>query len=345
MRLDGVNQYPHIRFNALLRQWVQVSPGRTGRPWQGQMEAEAPTAAPEFDPSCYLCPGNRRVDGIKNPKYETTLVFDNDFPALISPVPHAGYRESNLLIARTEPGVCRVLCFSPRHDLILARMSVAEIRTVVDAWVSQYVSLGQLPEINYVTIFENRGTMMGASNPHPHCQIWATATIPNEPATEQASLLAYRGEHGNCLLCEYLKTETRLKDRLVFETEALAAIVPFWAVWPFETIIISKQHVGSMAELADLERNDLASALKNITSRYDRIFNAPFPYSMGFHQRPTDRRPHDECHFHCHFYPPLLRSATIRKFMVGFEMLGTPQRDITPEVAASRLRDAGGEVI
>jgi UDPglucose--hexose-1-phosphate uridylyltransferase len=344
MDLININEHPHVRFNPLLREWVQVSPKRTDRPWQGQIEPAAHAAGQEFNSGCYLCPGNTRVDGKKNPQYESTFVFDNDFPALAASSPPAHYDESGLLVARAERGICRVLCFSPHHNLSLSRMSVGEIRAVVDAWIAEYVSLTKNLDINYVTIFENRGAMMGASNPHPHCQIWATATIPNEPAKEAVSLVAHRDRYGECLLCAYLRTETRLKDRLVFENEEFAVIVPFWAVWPFETIVISKPHVGSMVALEECGRNELASALRNITARYDNLFDCPFPYSMGFHQRPADGKPHDESHLHAHFYPPLLRSANIRKFMVGFEMLGTPQRDITPETAASRLREAGDTI-
>jgi UDPglucose--hexose-1-phosphate uridylyltransferase len=344
MDLTNINDHPHVRFNPLLDEWVLVSPKRRDRPWQGEVEPATLNQVPQFDPGCYLCPGNTRAHGKTNPQYESILVFDNDFPALASSAPETRYDESALLVARSEQGICRVLCFSPRHDLTLSRMSDGEIRVVVDAWIEEYASLAKRTGINYVTIFENRGPMMGASNSHPHCQIWATATIPNEPAKELASLAAHRDQHGECLLCAYLKTEFRLKARLVFENEAFAVIVPFWAVWPFETIVISRAHIGTMDALAEPGKNALALALKEVTARYDSLFNAPFPYSMGFHQRPVDGMPHDECHLHAHFYPPLLRSASIRKFMVGFEMLGTPQRDITPEAAASRLRDAGGSV-
>jgi UDPglucose--hexose-1-phosphate uridylyltransferase len=344
MDLSKINEHPHVRFNPLLREWVQVSPKRTDRPWQGQIEPIAGDPVPEFDSGCYLCPGNTRLDGRKNPRYESTFVFDNDFPALALSVPDGHYAESGLLLARAERGICRVLCFSPSHDRTLSRMSAAEIRGLVDAWIEEYVSLAKESHINYVTIFENRGVMMGASNPHPHCQIWATATIPNEPAKEAASLTAYRDRYGDCLLCAYMKMETRLEERLVFENEEFAVIVPFWAVWPFETIVISRSHIGSMVALEECGRNELASALKNITARYDNLFGCPFPYSMGFHQRPADGKRHDESHLHAHFYPPLLRSANIRKFMVGFEMLGTPQRDMTPEVAASRLREVGDTI-
>jgi UDPglucose--hexose-1-phosphate uridylyltransferase len=340
----SINDHPHVRFNALLREWVQVSPKRTERPWQGAVESVAQHGVPEFDPTCYLCPGNTRADGRTNPRYESIFVFDNDYPSLTLSAPEAHYAESDLLIARAERGVCRVVCFSPRHDRTLSRMSPGEIRLVVDAWIAEYASLEREPAIHYVTIFENRGAMMGASNPHPHCQIWATETIPNEPAKELAALDAYRGRHRDCLLCAYLKTEIRLKERLVFENDEIAVLVPFWAVWPFETMVLSKPHVGSIGSLGESGRSALALALKEITERYDNLFGCLFPYSMGFHQRPVDGKPHGEFHLHAHFYPPLLRSATIRKFMVGFEMLGTPQRDITPETAASRLRNAGDTI-
>jgi UDPglucose--hexose-1-phosphate uridylyltransferase len=220
-------------------------------------------------------------------------------------------------------------------------MNAAELRAVVDVWIEQYRSLGSDPAINSVLIFENRGAMMGASNPHPHGQIWANTTVPNEPAKEQASLLAYQRRHGSCLLCQYWKIEKKQSERLVCENEEFAAFVPFWAVWPFETIVISKRHFGSVDEFSDSERNTLADILRRLTSGYDKLFETSFPYSMGFHQRPTDGQPHLEWHFHAHFYPPLLRSAVVRKFMVGYELLASPQRDITPEGAAARLREVG----
>ena len=329
---------PHVRWNPLRREWVLVSPQRTARPWQGQVERIADPDVPAHDPACYLCPGTHRAGGTVNPGYRSTFVFDNDFPALLPDPPAAEEHDGDLLIARTERGRCRVVCFSPRHDLTLSRMPRAAIRGVVDAWIDESRMLGADPAITYVEIFENRGGAMGASNPHPHGQIWATATLPNEPAREQESLAAYRAAHGRCLRCDYLETERRRGERLVLENDAFTALVPYWAVWPFETIIVSRRHLASLEELAAAERDGLADVLKRLTTRYDNLFETPFPYSMGFHQRPADGGLHDEWHLHAHFLPPLLRSATVRKFMVGFELLGTPQRDLTAEDAAARLR-------
>jgi UDPglucose--hexose-1-phosphate uridylyltransferase len=286
-----------------------------------------------------MCPGNTRASGEHNPNYTGPFVFGNDYAALQPDGDAYGENVSGLLVASAERGICRVVCFSPRHDLTLAKMSPAELRAVVDAWTEQYCSLGSEEEINSVLIFENRGAMMGASNPHPHGQIWANATQPNEPAKEQASFLAYQREHSSCLLCEYLKLEKEKSKRMVCENKEFAAIVPFWAVWPFETMVLSKRHVGSLEQLTASGRDGLADILHDVTTRYDQLFQTSFPYSMGFHQRPTDGEAHAEWHFHAHFYPPLLRSATIRKFMVGYELLGSPQRDITPEEAAGRLRE------
>jgi UDPglucose--hexose-1-phosphate uridylyltransferase len=334
-------QYPHLRFNPLQREWVLVSPERMDRPWLGQVETVALGSVPAFDPTCYLCPGNERAGGTKNPMYETIFVFENDFAALLPSTPRMDQDRCGLLVARSERGLCRVVCFSPRHDLTLATMSREEIRKVVDVWVEQYRELGQEPWTKYVLLFENRGAMTHTSNPHPHCQIWANATVPNEPAREEASFLDYHHQYGACLLCKYLQVETESKERLVCENEQFAALVPFWAMWPFETLVISKHHIRAMDEFSDLGRDGLADILKRMTMRYDNVFEVPFPYSMGFHQRPTNGQPHKEWHFHAHFYPPLLRSATVRKFMVGYELLGSPQRDITPEWAAARLREVG----
>jgi UDPglucose--hexose-1-phosphate uridylyltransferase len=275
-----------------------------------------------------------------NPDYRSTYVFDNDFPALVPATPPADRGVGDLLVARAEAGICRVVCFSPRHDRTLARMDRHALRGVVDVWVDETRALGAAAGINYVQIFENRGAAMGASNPHPHGQIWATATVPNEPARELEAFRAHRASHGTCLLCDYLAVELARGERTVCENDAFVAIVPFWAVWPFETLVLSRRHLAGLEDLSSSERDGLADMLKRLTTRYDNLFETAFPYSMGFHQRPTDGGAHERWHLHAHFYPPLLRSATVRKFMVGFEMLGTPQRDLTPEDAAARLRAA-----
>jgi UDPglucose--hexose-1-phosphate uridylyltransferase len=332
------NKQPHRRFNPLLREWILVSPHRTQRPWQGQVESRAAKSEVEYDPTCYMCPGNTRSTGNANPQYENVFIFDNDFPALLPEGPRGSVNKNNLLVAETETGICRVLCFSPKHHLTLAMMEPPDIRAVVDSWAAQFVELGARDDINYVQIFENRGAMMGASNPHPHCQIWSTATVPNIPRMEQESQLAYGDAHGLCLLCDYYRLEKNTGARTVVENEHFLALVPYWAVWPFETMILSRRHVASIDELNPAERDALSHLLKRLTTRYDNLFETSFPYSMGFHQRPTDGKQHPEWHFHAHFFPPLLRSATVRKFMVGFELLGMPQRDITAETSAERLR-------
>jgi len=334
-----LKEHPHRRFNPLTHEWVLVSPHRTDRPWLGQIEKLPVDKPPAYDPSCYMCPGNVRATGARNPRYERTFVFDNDYPALLPETPSGGINDAGLIVARSERGICRVVCFSPRHDLTISTMTRPQIRAVVDVWSEQYQELGSREFINYVQIFENRGAMMGASNPHPHCQIWATESLPNEPAREQQALSAYEASHHSCMLCDYLRQECGRGERMVFENDSFSVLVPFWAVWPFETMVISRRHAGAFPDFSDSERDGLADTLKRITARYDNLFGVPFPYSMGFHQRPTDGAQHPEWHFHAHFYPPLLRSATVKKFMVGFEMLGSPQRDITPESAAETLRE------
>jgi UDPglucose--hexose-1-phosphate uridylyltransferase len=330
-------EHAHRRLNPLTREWVLVSPHRTERPWQGQVEPLPPETSVAYDPQCYMCPGNTRASGAKNPDYTSSLVFDNDFPALRPGTPEED-APNGLFIARGEAGICRVVCFSPRHDLTLSRMATPAIREVVDVWTEQQAELGARNHIRHVQIFENRGAMMGASNPHPHCQIWATSSIPNEPAKELEGFLTYQRRKNGCLLCDYLAQEQAVGERLLDQNDSFAAIAPFWAVWPFETLVISKRHMGSLVELSTGERDALADLLQKLTTRYDNLFGVPCPYSMGFHQAPTDKLPHAEWHLHAHYYPPLLRSATVRKFMVGFEMLGDPQRDLTPEQAAERLR-------
>jgi UDPglucose--hexose-1-phosphate uridylyltransferase len=335
----NLNEHPHRRFNPLTGEWLLVSPHRTKRPWQGQVERVPPESLPAYDPGCYLCPGNQRTSGAINPKYGSTFVFDNDFAALRQDTPAGEFRDGDLLAAESESGRCRVVCFSPRHDLTLARMDRSAVRNVVDTWIAEWLDLGADPRIRYVEVFENRGEMMGCSNPHPHGQIWANGSLPTEVAKEQTSQRAYRDSKGSCLLCDYLALERTKGERIVCENESFLVLAPFWAVWPFETMILAKRHLTGVDQLDDVARGDLAGILGSITRRYDSLFAVSFPYSFGFHQRPTDGEAHPEWHLHGHFYPPLLRSATVRKFLVGYEMLAMPQRDITPETAAARLRD------
>ena len=338
MALDFRNA-SHRRLNLLTGEWTLVSPHRTQRPWQGRTETAPATPTLAHDPACYLCAGNLRAGGMRNPQYAHTFVFDNDFGALQSDAPPERV-EDGLLVADGESGVCRVLCFSPRHDVTLARMDVADIEKVVDAWVEETVNLAARDDIGYVQVFENRGEIMGCSNPHPHGQIWATRHLPNEPEKETRRQTDYLLKHGRPLLVDYLEEELAKAERIVCANDDFVALVPFWAIWPFETMILPRRRIGGFDELQRAERASLAAILSDLTRRYDRLFDVSFPYSMGFHQKPTDGAVHAEWQMHSHFYPPLLRSATVKKFMVGFEMLGSPQRDITPEAAAARLREA-----
>ncbi|MBC7261034.1 MAG: galactose-1-phosphate uridylyltransferase, partial [Chloroflexi bacterium] len=281
----------HRRYNPLTREWILVSPHRMERPWLGQVETVPAEGRPKYDPDCYLCPGNVRANGERNPQYEGTFVFDNDFSALLprsAGLDEAARAQSALLISHPERGLCRVICFSPRHDLTLAEMPVEHIRNVVDVWIEQYTELGALSFINYVQIFENKGEMMGASNPHPHGQIWANESLPNEVFKENVAQEDYFREAGHCLLCDYLMLERMQKARIVLENDHFVALVPFWAVWPFETMVLSRRHVPSLAHLNEGERDSLADILKRLTTRYDNLFRVSFPYSMGFHQQPTD---------------------------------------------------------
>ena len=329
-------EHPHRRYNPLTGEWILVSPHRTQRPWMGQVEKLPPEKRPTYDPDCYLCPGNARAGEASNPQYESTFVFTNDFAALLPTAPSTGQISSDLLRMQTVRGTCRVVCFSPRHDLTLAEMTLPDIRTVINIWSEQSIELGR--QYRWVQIFENKGSIMGCSNPHPHGQIWALDALPNEPAKEDHHQHQYFSEHGQPLLIDYFQQEMRARERIVIENEHWLAVVPYWAIWPFETLLLPRRHVLRLPDLQESEKSALAQILKRLLTRYDNLFETSFPYSMGWHGAPFDIQDAVHWQLHAHFYPPLLRSASIKKFMVGFEMLGEAQRDLTPEQAAIRLR-------
>lgn len=340
--MNSSHHLPHRRKNLLTGEWILVSPQRSQRPWLGQQEVVRSEKLPSHDPHCYLCPGNQRAAGVENPQYEDVYVFANDFPALLeNPAenPQIPENEDPLFVREFESGICKVICFSPRHDLTLAQMDVAAIRKVVDCWCNLFAELGQREDIQHVQIFENKGQAMGCSNPHPHGQVWAQAHVPELPAREQAQQRAHFTQHGRTLLADYLAAELRHQERVVLENDHFAVVVPFWAAWPFETLILPKRQVENLLALTETERTAFADVIRRITCRYDSLFQCSFPYSAGIHQAPTDGFAHPEWTLHMHFYPPLLRSATVKKFMVGYEMLAEPQRDITPEQAAAQLRN------
>ncbi len=342
---DELRETPHRRWNPLTGEWVLVSPHRAKRPWLGQVEKTPPENLPQYDPTCYLCPGNERAGGVRNPAYSGTFVFDNDFSALLPPEEDFSGPEverptspDGLFVAESTAGKCQVVCFSPRHDLTLPELSQGEVEAVIHTWSEQTRALSALDYIRYVQVFENKGAMMGCSNPHPHSQLWASSHLPVELAKELHAQSAYLRQHQSCLLCSYLEAERKEGTRVIASNAHFTALTPFWAVWPFEVMVLAHRHVGSLPELSAEETAGLADVLHKVTARYDNLFEVSFPYSMGFHQSPADGQAHEEWHLHAHFYPPLLRSATVRKFMVGYEMLGMPQRDLTPETAAERLR-------
>ncbi|KHJ38091.1 galactose-1-phosphate uridylyltransferase [Pedobacter glucosidilyticus] len=334
------DEHPHKRLNILTGEWVMVSPHRTKRPWQGKVETVNNTPRPQYDASCYLCPGNTRSDGSVNPPYTGPYAFTNDFSSLLKDTPEGSVNKNNLLQASSERGICRVICFSPRHDLTLPQMEVKAIEDVITLWQTEFKDLSTSHSwIKHIQIFENKGDVMGCSNPHPHGQIWAQSSVPVEPAKEGVQFLKYYQENKKSLLGAYLEVELESQERVILENEHFVALVPFWAVWPYETMIISKRQVQNILEFTEVEKTALAEILKQLTIKYDNLFETSFPYSAGMHQAPVNDGDHPEWHWHMHFYPPLLRSATVKKFMVGYEMLANPQRDITPEQAAKKLRD------
>lgn len=333
-----LQDYSHKRFNILTGEWVLVSPHRAKRPWQGQNEAVSKEVRPSYDKNCYLCAGNTRINGEQNPKYEDVFVFTNDFAALQKDS-KSFKMEDGLLKAHSETGICKVMCFSPDHSKSLADMDTKEITKVVEAWQREYKTLGENGTINYVQIFENKGAVMGCSNPHPHGQIWSQSSLPNEVDKKDKQQRDYYTKNNRSLLGDYLKQELSKKERIIFENEVFVVLVPFWAVWPFEAMIVPKKHQKDILEMREQETAQFAGAISVLTKAYDKLFNTSFPYSSGIHQAPTNGGDNTHWHWHMGFYPPLLRSATVKKFMVGYEMFGSPQRDITAEIAAQRLRE------
>jgi len=338
----NIEDFPHRRLNPLTGDWILVSPHRAKRPWQGQVEKTVLEDRPKYDPDCYLCAGNERAGGKFNPDYKGTFVFTNDFSALLTDTPEGKIEEGSLFQAKSESGICKVICFSDNHSITIPEMKVEDIRKVIDVWCQEFDELSGNPMINYVQIFENKGAIMGCSNPHPHGQIWSSSSVPTELMKETKTQKEYFEKHETSLLGDYLKAELDKKERLLIENEHFVALVPYWAVWPFETMIISKRPVQNISLLTDAGRTSLADIYQKLTIKYDNLFEVSFAYSAGLHQAPTDGNEYPEWHLHMHFYPPLLRSASVKKFMVGYEMLASPQRDITAEQAARRLRELSG---
>jgi len=334
----NLEDYSHKRLNILTGEWVLVSPHRSKRPWQGQNEAVNNEKRPAYDESCYLCAGNTRISGDVNPKYTGTYVFTNDFAALQSDSPSFEVNDG-LLQAQSETGICKVICFSPDHSKSLADMSASEIQKVVFAWQREFTELSENPNINYVQIFENKGAVMGCSNPHPHGQIWSQSSLPNEVDKKNTQQLNYFNDKKRSLLGDYLAQELEKKERIIFENDGFVVLVPFWAIWPFEAMIVPKKHQANILEMNEEEALQYAEAISVLTKAYDQIFETSFPYSSGIHQAPTDGNDNKHWHWHMSFYPPLLRSASVKKFMVGYEMFGTPQRDIAPEQAVKLIKD------
>jgi UDPglucose--hexose-1-phosphate uridylyltransferase len=338
MSNTSLQDYSHKRYNILTGEWVLVSPHRAKRPWQGQNEAVNNEKRPSYDESCYLCPGNTRINGEVNPEYTDVFVFTNDFAALQNDSPTFNVNDG-LLKAQSETGICKVICFSPDHSKSLADMSALEIQKVVFTWQKEFKELSENPKINYVQIFENKGAVMGCSNPHPHGQIWSQSSLPNEVLKKNTQQLDYYNKNKSSLLGDYLTQELDKNERIIFENDGFVVLVPFWAVWPFEAMIVPKKQQVNILEMTEDETLQYGEAIAVLTKAYDQIFNTSFPYSSGIHQAPTDGNANKHWHWHMSFYPPLLRSASVKKFMVGYEMFGTPQRDITPEQAVKMIKD------
>jgi UDPglucose--hexose-1-phosphate uridylyltransferase len=338
MQTFDLKEHPHTRQNLLTGEWILVSPHRTKRPWQGKMETIPSDNRPSYDPKCYLCPRNTRADGSVNPDYTDSFVFTNDFAALLPDTPEGSFAIGDVLKAKSEKGICRVISFSPDHSLTLPQMTVEAIKKVIELWCVEYKNISTDPSIKYIQIFENKGEIMGCSNPHPHGQIWAQASLPLEIVKETKHQKIYFEEKSRSLLAEYLEVELKQKERIVMENSHFIVLVPFWAIWPYETLIISKRHVQNILQFTNEEQSAFADILKRLTIKYDNLFQISFPYSAGLHQAPVNDGDHPGWHWHMHFYPPLLRSATVKKFMVGYELLANPQRDITAEAAAEKLR-------
>ena len=330
-----INAQPHRRYNILTDEWVLVSPHRNKRPWQGKTDTSVTVKKSRYDENCFLCPTNKRASGDRNPDYKGTYSFKNDFSALLPDTEKSTF-ENGLLKATSESGICKVVCFSPDHSLTLALMSVPEINEVISLWKQEYAELGANPNINHVQIFENKGDIMGCSNPHPHGQIWAQRSIPEVVLKKQAQQQKYWEANNKSLLSDYIQQEIDLDERIILKNEHFVALVPFWAVWPYETMIVPIKHYQHIGQLNKEEQLAFAEIVKDLTTKYDNLFEISFPYSSGIHQSPTDKV-HPEWHFHMSFYPPLLRSAEVKKFMVGYEMFANPQRDITAEQAAETL--------
>lgn len=337
MQSFTIEEHPHTRRNLLTGEWILVSPHRTKRPWQGKQESVTSGEQLPYDPSCYLCPGNRRADGTVNEQYTGPFAFTNDFAALLPDTPNGEISVGGLLDARSESGSCRVIGFSPRHDLTLPLLSVHEIEAVIELWCKEFDDLASNTDIRYIQIFENKGQIMGCSNPHPHGQIWASSSVPVEISKELEQQRGYFAQQKKTLLCAYIELELHENERVVLQNEHFVVVVPFWATWPYETMLVSRRPVKYTNEFTAEERTALADILKRLTTRYDNLFSISFPYSAGIHQAPVHTNDIEGWHWHMHFYPPLLRSATVKKFMVGYEMLANPQRDVTPEWAAQQL--------